>query len=129
MRPWAVVACKRYALMYIIELLGQDPAVSALNAVGHAELLPTRRCRIPLRQLPVGSRAVEHRLLERFPAIEEVLATDSPAGLILVCRGHEDVDAWIECVEELFDSRLGGTRARWPRQSRLRTDDNGWTPL
>jgi hypothetical protein len=104
MKPWTVVSCHRYALMYIVELLGEDPTVSKpLNASHHAECSVPRLCRIPLRQLPVDARAVERGLLERFPAIEEALATDSPARLMVVCRGPEDVDAWIECVDDLFD--------------------------
>jgi hypothetical protein len=122
MRPWAVVPCKRYALMYIVELLGQDACGEAPQGT---ELSTPRRCRIPLAQLPAGSHAIEHRLLDEFPAIEEALAPGATEGLIVVCRGHEDVDAWLESVEKLFEPWWEGDRVSWPRQSRRRRGDNG----
>src|SRR5258707_14932148 len=111
MTPWAVVPCNRYSLMYIVELLAADPTASKpLNAHWHPRHSAPRRCCIPLRQAPLDPVAVEQRLL-RFPAIEKALATASPARLIVVCRGREDVAAWIESVDELSDSRPGGARA------------------
>jgi hypothetical protein len=111
--------------MYVVELLERDRPFALLDAPRHLELSARRRCRIPLRQLPADPSAIEHRLLAGFAAIEEVLVTGSSEGLIVVCRGREDVDAWIDCAGELFDMRREDDRARWPRRSRRRRDDTG----
>jgi hypothetical protein len=62
-------------------------------------------CRITIPGLLVSRdfEEVRRRLLCDFPNIQEVVATTAPGTLIVLCRGGEDVDAWIDAVYDLVD--------------------------
>ncbi len=45
-------------------------------------------------------RAVHDRLLDDFPAIDDVLPTTMAATLLVVYRGFAQVDRWLRSVDE-----------------------------
>ena len=56
-------------------------------------------------------RAAHDRLLDDFPAIDDVLPTTMVATLVIVYRGSEQVDGWLRSIEEaLLGRRLRGAR-------------------
>jgi hypothetical protein len=69
------------------------------------EVDPVQRlCRITIPGLLVKRdfHEIRRRLLTEFPRVEEVVATTAPETLIVLCRGREDVDAWIEALCDLL---------------------------
>lgn len=45
-------------------------------------------------------RAVHDRLLDEFPAIDDVLPTTMVATVLIVYRGSAQVDGWLDSIEE-----------------------------
>jgi hypothetical protein len=60
-------------------------------------------------------RTVHDRLLDDFPAIEDVLPTTMVATLLIAYRGSAEVDGWLESIDEaLLGRRVQG--AHHPRR-------------
>ena len=56
-------------------------------------------------------RVAHARLLDDFPAIDDVLPTTMVATLVIVYRGSEQVDGWLHSIEEaLLGRRVRGAR-------------------
>ena len=47
--------------------------------------------------------AIRHRLLNDFPDVVEVLATTIPATVLIVYRGEDRIDPWLDAVGEALD--------------------------
>ena len=50
-------------------------------------------------------RAVHDRLLDDFPAIEDVLPTTTAATILIVYEGTALLDAWLDSIDEAVLSR------------------------
>ena len=50
-------------------------------------------------------RAVHDRLLDDFPAIEDVLPTTTAATILIVYEGSALLDAWLDSIDEAVLSR------------------------
>lgn len=50
-------------------------------------------------------RPVHDRLLDDFPAIEDVLPTTMVATVVIVYRGAAQVDGWLHSIDEAILSR------------------------
>ena len=50
-------------------------------------------------------RAVHDRLLDDFPAIEDVLPTTTAATILIVYEGSALPDAWLDSIDEAVLSR------------------------
>ena len=89
------------------------------------EILQVKLYSLTLPGLDVRSdwRAAYDRLLDDFPAIDDVLPTTMVATLVIVYRGSEQVDGWLRSIEEaLLSRRLHGARHPAARQgARLRS--------
>jgi hypothetical protein len=61
-------------------------------------------------------RAVHDRLLDDFPAIDDVLPTTMAATVVIAYRGSAEVDGWLGSIDEALLSR----RLRSARHSSAR---------
>jgi len=62
-------------------------------------------------------RAVRHRLLADFPYVTEVLATLTPATVLIVYHGEAEVDDWLDALSDSVATqriRLGRSHAFAP---------------
>jgi hypothetical protein len=66
-------------------------------------------------------RAVHVRLLDDFPAIDDVLPTTMIATLLIVYRGSPQVDEWLDSIDGALLSRRrrGALRGLVSQQTRL----------
>jgi hypothetical protein len=55
---------------------------------------------VPGLVVPRDWGAVHDRLLDDFPAVNDVLATTMPATVLIVYEGTAEVDAWLDGVGE-----------------------------
>lgn len=60
---------------------------------------------IPGLSMKADLPAVRHRLLADFPRVVEVLATTTPATVLVVYLGEEEIDAWIEALGDSVATR------------------------
>jgi hypothetical protein len=60
--------------------------------------------------------AIRRRLLAVFPRVVEVLAMTTPATVLVVYRGEDEIDAWCEELDDAVTAR----RERCTRRTRLR---------
>lgn len=64
---------------------------------------------LPGLDVPSDWRAVHDRLLDDFPAIDDVLPTTMPATVLIVYRGSASVDAWLQSIDgAVLGRRLRG---------------------
>jgi hypothetical protein len=49
--------------------------------------------------------AVRHRLLADFPDVVDVLAMTTPATVLVLYRGEDEVDAWLDALSESVATR------------------------
>lgn len=64
---------------------------------------------LPGLDVPSDWRAVHDRLLDDFPAIDDVLPTTMPATVLIVYRGSARLDAWLQSIDEaVLGRRLRG---------------------
>jgi hypothetical protein len=77
-------------------------------------------CRITVPGLSVKRdfTAARRRLLAEFPEIQEVIATTAPGTLVVLSRGPEKVDRWLQTLDPL-------TIRERPRTGRLRRRRGG----
>jgi hypothetical protein len=70
-----------------------------------------RLCRITIPGLVVKRdfTAARRRQLAEFPDIEEVIATTAPGTLLVLSCGPEDVDAWLDTLDNLAGSEARKT--------------------
>ena len=62
-------------------------------------------------------RIVHDRLLDDFSRVEDVLPTTTPETLLIVYRGHADIDDWLDALSETVlhrRMREHGARSRLP---------------
>jgi hypothetical protein len=74
---------------------------------------------IPGLSMHTDFPAVRHRLLADFPDVVDVLAMITPATVLVVYRGTDEVDAWIDALSESVATRrigLGRSRSRGGRR-------------
>jgi hypothetical protein len=74
---------------------------------------------IPGLSMKTDFPAVRHRLLADFPDVVDVLAMITPGTVLVVYRGKEEIDAWIDALAESVATRrisLGLSRARGGQQ-------------
>ena len=74
-------------------------------------------CEITIPGLSIQSEfpAVRHRLLADFPDVLEVLPMTTPATVLVVFRGEEEFDAWVDALSDSVATRrmsLGRSRIR-----------------
>jgi hypothetical protein len=74
-------------------------------------------CEITIPGLSIQSEypAVRHRLLADFPEVLEVLPMTTPATVLVVFRGEEEFDAWVDALSDSVATRrmsLGRSRIR-----------------
>jgi hypothetical protein len=50
-------------------------------------------------------RAVQDRLLDDFPAIDDVLPTTTTATILIVYEGSAEIDGWLDSIDEAILSR------------------------
>lgn len=55
---------------------------------------------IPSLSMKADFPAVHHRLLADFPQVVDVLPMTTPATVLVVYFGEEEVDAWIDALSE-----------------------------
>ena len=68
---------------------------------------------LPGLDVPSDWRAVHDRLLDDFPAIDDVLPTTMAATLLVVYRDFAQVDRWLRSVDEAVLGRdVLGSRLR-----------------
>jgi hypothetical protein len=70
---------------------------------------------IPGLSIKAEYRAVRHRLLADFPDVLEVLQTTRPATVLVVFRGEDEFDAWVDALSDSVATRrmsLGRSRIR-----------------
>ena len=60
---------------------------------------------IPGLSMKADYPAVRHRLLADFPGVLEVLATTTPATVLVVYRGEEELDAWLDALSDSVATR------------------------
>jgi hypothetical protein len=60
---------------------------------------------LPGLDVPSDWRAVHDRLLDDFPAIDDVLPTTAAATLLIVYRGSAQVDGWLDSIDEALLGR------------------------
>jgi hypothetical protein len=71
--------------------------------------------RIPGLSIKTEYPAVRHRLLADFPDVLEVLQTTTPETVLVVFRGEEEFDAWVDALSDSVATRrmsLGRSRIR-----------------
>jgi hypothetical protein len=65
-------------------------------------------------------RLVHDRLLDDFPAIDDVLPTTTTATILIVYEGSAQIDGWLESIDEAVLSRrlqtIGPSRRRQLRR-------------
>jgi hypothetical protein len=74
-------------------------------------------CEITIPGLSIKAEypAVRHRLLADFPDVLEVLQTTRPATVLVVFRGEDEFDAWVDALSDSVATRrmsLGRSRIR-----------------
>jgi hypothetical protein len=74
-------------------------------------------CEITIPGLSIKAEypAVRHRLLADFPDVLEVLQTTTRATVLVVFRGEEEFDAWVDALSDSVATRrmsLGRSRIR-----------------
>ena len=70
---------------------------------------------IPGLSMKADLPAVPHRLLADFPQVIDVLAMTTPATVLVVYLGEEEVDAWIDALSDSVATRrisLGRSQVR-----------------
>ena len=60
---------------------------------------------LPGLDVPSDWRAVHDRLLDDFPAIDDVLPTTMAATVVIAYRGPAQVDGWLGSIDEALLSR------------------------
>jgi hypothetical protein len=60
---------------------------------------------LPGLDVRVDWRTVHDRLLDDFPAIDDVLPTTMVATVLIAYRGPEEVDGWLGSIDEALLSR------------------------
>jgi hypothetical protein len=50
-------------------------------------------------------RAVQDRLLDDFPAIDDVLPTTTTATILIVYEGSAEIDGWLDSIDQATLSR------------------------
>ena len=56
-------------------------------------------------------RVVHDRLLDDFPAIDDVLPTTVPATVLIVYRGSAQLDGWLDSIDvAILSRRVEGAR-------------------
>jgi hypothetical protein len=60
---------------------------------------------IPGLSMKADFPAVRHRLLADFPHVIDVLAMTTPATVLIVYSGGEELDAWIDALSESVATR------------------------
>ena len=73
-------------------------------------------CEITIPGLSIKAEypAVRHRLLADFPDVLEVLPMTTPATVLVVFRGEEEFDAWVDALSDSVATRrmsLGRSRS------------------
>jgi hypothetical protein len=63
---------------------------------------------IPGLSMRTDFPAVRHRLLADFPDVDEVLATTTPATVLVAYRGEDEVDAWLDALSDSVATRRIG---------------------
>jgi hypothetical protein len=63
---------------------------------------------IPGLSLKGDFTAARRRLIADFPRVLEVLATTIPATVLVVYRGEDEVDAWLDALSEAVAARRMG---------------------
>jgi hypothetical protein len=82
-------------------------------------------------------RVVHDRLLDDFPAIDDVLPTTTVATLLIVYRGSEQVDRWLDSINDAVlirrlrsaQRQRGRHEADPPDTEKLRAVGDGVYPL
>lgn len=67
---------------------------------------------IPGLSLTADFQAVHHRLLADFPSVVDVLATTTPATVLVVYTGEPEVDCWIDALSDSVATRRTRLRHR-----------------
>jgi hypothetical protein len=60
---------------------------------------------IPGLSMTADYPAVRHRLLADFPHVLDVLATTTPATVLVVFRGEAEIDAWLSALSDSVAAR------------------------
>jgi hypothetical protein len=60
---------------------------------------------IPGLSMQTDFPAVRHRLLADFPDVLEVLVTTTPATVLVVYRGDEEIDGWLDALSDSIATR------------------------
>ena len=60
---------------------------------------------IPGLSMKADLPAVRHRLLADFPHVIDVLAMTTPATVLVVYLGEDEVDAWIDALSDSVATR------------------------
>ena len=69
---------------------------------------------VPGLEVKSDWHTVHDRLLDDFPKVDDVLPTTTPETLLIVYRGRDQADKWLEAVSEgvlLRRMGVGGARA------------------
>ncbi len=70
---------------------------------------------IPGLSVAADLPAVRDRLLTDFPQVVEVLATTMPATVLIVYRGTDEINAWLDALDDSVAARrASGGRRRVP---------------
>ena len=67
---------------------------------------------IPGLSMTADFPAVHHRLLADFPDVVDVLATTTPATVLIVYTGEHEVDCWIDALSDSVATRRTRLRHR-----------------
>jgi hypothetical protein len=62
---------------------------------------------IPGLSMKADLPAIRDRLLADFPRVIEVLSMTTPATVLIVYRGEEEVDAWIDALSDSVRAPVG----------------------
>jgi hypothetical protein len=128
MSTWEIRRCRRHRLCYIVEdgQPGQQPRPDPGRRTKVADLeVAQRLCRVTFPGLLRRDfQTARRRLLSSFPNIDAVVATITPSTLVVLCRGREDVDAWVDALDDLIDGvrKRPGRLSVW-RSARRPGDD------
>jgi hypothetical protein len=80
---------------------------------------------VPGLQVKSDWAMVHDRLLGDFPRVTDVLATTTPATILIVYQGRPEIDGWLDTVSDTIRRRRMSTAVR----SRLTvTRSTGHTP-
>jgi hypothetical protein len=67
---------------------------------------------IPGLSMTADFPAVHHRLLAGFPHVVDVLAMTTPATVLVVYTGEQEVDCWIDALSDSVATRRTRLRHR-----------------